>query len=660
MDPNDPDTLFTGTQSVFRTTDGCATPWVESSQGLSGNVTSIAVARANSNRVYAGTSSGTIVRSDDGGATSPWDDVTAAPLPNRPCTDVVIADSDEDRVLAVFGGTTGGAASHVFLSTNGGGSWTDISSDLPNIPVNAAAFDPSNVDTIYVGTDAGVFRTTNGGTSWEAFDNGIPNVVIADLNVDPEDQLLVAATFGRGMYKVSIAPANVEPVADLYLRDSVLDTGERLPTPSGFPNPTDLSDTVRHWESPDLKVEVQPFYSPDAVFDGVEFDTEVEHDDPYRDQVNRVYLQVHNRGYEAATNVRARVFFADASAGLPALPIDPITTNETNTNALHRNEKRVGLKNLHVIDSPGPRPMAQLVTINFHNSLDIDDFIDIVVDPDDFAEGVIGMIVPRLTFRDGERALHGVTVVPLRDNEYLGDWYVKPGDKPIDIPVDLWQQLDRTQLYEFDPAKVSELRGVQSPAKSKFRAVFTVRGSHNVPYGRRQRVAVMQRQGGIIVGGSTFEVRLRRAKAMHPVSRIRIILEKVRVLEDKDHWLKGAGEFQFDACIAFSGDPCRRHFRRLPHYGFYKISDRKGHNEQIIDTCIFDGFVAEQDWMTISLLPVERDLIGPDDKLSRYHRVFDGPPETWVGRYKPIDEGQPDPEALSDWLVWYRIESVRF
>jgi hypothetical protein len=31
-----------------------------------------------------------------------------------------------------------------------------------------------------------------------------------------------------------------------------------------------------------------------------------------------------------------------------------------------------------------------------------------------------------------------------------------------------------------------------------------------------------------------------------------------------------------------------------------------------------------------------------------------------VGRYKPIDEGQPDPEALSDWLVWYRIESVRF
>jgi hypothetical protein len=170
----------------------------------------------------------------------------------------------------------------------------------------------------------------------------------------------------------------------------------------------------------------------------------------------------------------------------------------------------------------------------------------------------------------------------------------------------------------------------------------------------------MQRQSGRIIGGSTFEVRLRRAKALHPVSQIRIILEKVRILDDKDHWLKGAGEFQFDACVAFNRDPCRRHFRRLPHYGTYKIGDRKGHNEQIIDTCIFDGFAAEEDWMTISLLPVEKDILGPDDKLSHYRRVFDGPPETWVGRYKPSDEGPADAEALGDWLVWYRIESTRF
>lgn len=720
MDPNNPDTLFTGTQKIFRTTDGCATAWGLSSQDLTGSVTSIAVARSNSNRVYAATTSGMIVRSDDGGATSPWADKTAAPLPPiRICKDIVVDDTDEDRVLAVFGGTTGGASSHVFVSTDGGNNWTDISSDLPDVSVNGAVFDPNDANILYVGTDVGVFRTINGGTSWQAFDNGIPNVVISDLTADPEDQLLIAATFGRGMYKVSIAPANIEPTVDLYIRDSVFDTGERFPTPSGLPNPTDPSDMVGHWESPDIKVEVLPYYLPDAVFDGVEFDTEVVHDDPYRDEVNRVYLQVHNRGYETTTNVHVRVFFADASAGLPALPNaltppdfnltstvdwrpvgpaqtipqlkpnrpvivswdftvpagaathscllgvvsssdDPITTLETNVETLHRNEKRVGLKNLHVIDSPGPSPAAQLVMLNFHNILENDDFIDIVVQPDNFTEGVIGMLAPSLTLRDPESALHGVSVIPLRENEFVGDWYVKPGDRLADVSDELEEILDRNLLYEFDGAKVSELRGVHMPAKSKLQVVFTVRGSKNVEYGQHQRFTVMQRQDGRIIGGSTFELRLKRARAMHPVSRIRVILEKVRILDDNDPCLKGEGEFNFNACTAFNHENCRRYYRRLPHDGFYKIGDHPRRNEQVINACIFDGFVAEEDTMTISLLPIEQDLIDPDDVLSRYRRIFNGPPETWVGDYVPNDESESDPETLGEWLVWYRVVSVPF
>ena len=730
MDPNTPDTLFTGTQMIFRTLDGCATNWVQSSQSLSGSVTSIVVARSNSNRVYAATSAGMIIRSDDGGNTSPWADKTAAPVPSRTCKDVVVDDTDEDRVLAVFGGTTGGAASHVFISTNGGDSWTDISSDLPDVTMNAGAFDPNDANIIYVGTDVGVFRTTDGGASWQAFDNGIPNVSISDLTLDPEDQLLVAATFGRGMYKVSVAPANIEPTADLYIRDSVLDTGERFPTPSGLPNPTDPGDTVGHWESPDIKVEVQPFYSPDAVFDGVEFDTEVDHIDPYRGQTNRIYLQVHNRGYEATTDVSARVFFADASAGLPALPNalvppnfnlsstvdwqpvgppqtiallepnrpviltwdfnipagaathscllgvvssgdDPMTTLETDVELLHRYEKRVGLKNLHVVDAPGPYPTAQLVTLNFNNAHDRDDVIDIVVVPSSFTEGVIGMLAPPLKLARPEGAFVGVSVVALNKDERVGDWYAKPGDKAAKVPLDVWKELDHTRLYEFDAEKVSELRGVRLRAKDRLRTVFTLRGSANAPYGQHQRFSVMQRQEGRIVGGSTFEMRLRRARAMHPVSRIRVTLEKVQILDDKDPWLKGAGEFQFNATIWFNDDPCRRHARRLPHHGHYKISDRRGDwsgswknkevslNEQIIEKCIYDGLVAESDRMTFAILPDEQDPFDPDDRLRRYHRIFNGPPETWVGGYAPADQGRGDPEKPGEWrLVSDRFDSV--
>jgi hypothetical protein len=68
------------------------------------------------------------------------------------------------------------------------------------------------------------------------------------------------------------------------------------------------------------------------LFDGVEFD-ELLQEDPQRTEVNRFYLQLHNRGWQNATNVRVRAFLADASAGLPALPnaLTPPDFNLTST-----------------------------------------------------------------------------------------------------------------------------------------------------------------------------------------------------------------------------------------------------------------------------------------------------------------------------------------
>lgn len=720
MHPTNHNILYVGTTAVYRTTDGCATNWVQSSQTLASEVSSIAIAPSNPDRVYA-TAWDHIYRSDDAGVTNPWTDKTAAPLPTgRPLKDVAVDFDDPNRVALVFGGTTGtGTANHVYMSTNGGNSWTNISGNLPDISVNAFAFDPTNDNTLYVGNDVGVYRTINGGANWEAFDNGLPNVIVSDLTVDPEDKLLVAATFGRGMYKLNIAPAAMAPNVDLYLRDSVLDTGERFPSPSGEPNPNDVSDVVDWWESPDIKVDVTPFYVPDAVFDGVEFDEDLTHEDAKRTEVNRFYLQVHNRGWQQTTNVRVRAFFADAHAGLPSLPNaltppdfnltsttnwqpigpaqtipvlepnrpvivawdwtvpmsanthscllavissgdDPITTAETNVNNLIKSEKRVCLKNLHVINSSGPRPTQQLVTIKFHNAKEVDDLIDIVINPIDFAEGTIGMLLEPVDFANPVEALHGVEIYRLREGEDIGSWYKRPGSKDEIDRSSILRQVDRTQVYEFSETKSSELRGIKIAPKQTIHAVITCKGSRKVPYGRTQKFAVMQRQDGDIVGGSTYEIRLKRAKALVPVSRIRVILEKVQILNDHDPWIKGAGEFHFTACVSFNNDPCRCHWSRVPQTGHHHISDWPGRNEKELNVCVFDGYVAEKDNMSISLLPIEEDWLDPDDELSLYRRQFNGPPETWVGNFGPGDEpDNSDAEKLSDWMLWYRIESVK-
>lgn len=664
LDPFNPERLYCGTDRVFRSNDGLATNWIVSSQVLAGPVASIAVARANPNRVYvaAGTH---LYRSDDAGTTSPW---TAKTVADRVITDIAVSRTDQNRLVACVGGTGTG---HVFLSTTAGDIWSDISGDLPDITVTAVALDPNTVTTIYVGTDSGVYRTQDGGVTWQAFDNGIPNAIIADLHVNPEDNVLYAATFGRGMYKVSIAPVTLEPPVDLYLRDSVLDTGERFPSPHGYPNPFDLTDVVAYWESPDIKVDVAPYFSPDGLFDGVEFDADLVHEDPQRTKVNRCYLQVHNRGWATAHDVRVRVFFASAASGLPPLPNpltppdfnlsstanweaigpaqtipvlepnrpvvvswdwsvpatapthscllavisspdDPITTTETNVDALVRSDKRTALKNLQVINAPGPKPGQYLIPIEFHNALPDLDTLDIVIEPVSFAEGTIGLLLEPVQV--SERMLRGVTVYQAREGEHIGEWYQRPGDDPWPGRYDFIKQLDQERIFEFDATKRAEIRRIPVPPGDSLRGLLTVKGSHKVPYGQLQRFSVLQRQAGQIVGGSTYEVRLRRAKGLAPVSHIRVNLDALSVdgvkTKHKLVWAR----------VRFNGEECRSQWTRLPV--------KHGH---VDGCCLFDGYVAERDNMTVSLHPADSHGVPSEDQSAFYTGQFNQPPETWVG-----------------------------
>ena len=43
--------------------------------------------------------------------------------------------------------------------TDGGGSLTDITGNLPDVPVNSFVLDPSYPNTLYAGTDVGPFVT---------------------------------------------------------------------------------------------------------------------------------------------------------------------------------------------------------------------------------------------------------------------------------------------------------------------------------------------------------------------------------------------------------------------------------------------------------------------------------------------------------------------
>jgi hypothetical protein len=122
-------------------------------------------------------------------------------------------DPTDDRTAYVTAGGFG--AGHVFRTTNGGQTWTDVTGDLPDAPTSAVIVDPAFPDEIYVGNDVGVFVSRDG-APWESFNAGLPEaVMVADLKVSPMDRTLRVATHGNGMWKRSLerVPIAAEPGA---------------------------------------------------------------------------------------------------------------------------------------------------------------------------------------------------------------------------------------------------------------------------------------------------------------------------------------------------------------------------------------------------------------------------------------------------------------
>ena len=235
LDPNTAGRIYWGTNHVYRT-DNRGNSWSSISPDLTKGLSSfsaisnIAVAPGNPNTILVGTSDGNVQVTSNGGTS--WNNVTAAPLPNRSVSDVAIGPQNAQTMYVVYNGfniNTPGAPGHVFKSTNGGTSWTNASTGLPDIPVLTVALDASAPNTVYVGTDIGVYRSTNGGANWAPFNQGLPVVAVYDLALNPNTHILAAATHGRGIWRITLATSGQQST---YLPALIKTNAPPPPTPT--------------------------------------------------------------------------------------------------------------------------------------------------------------------------------------------------------------------------------------------------------------------------------------------------------------------------------------------------------------------------------------------------------------------------------------------
>lgn len=156
--------------------------------------------------LYAGTDDGRVWRTKDGGEN--WTEIRSDPVPVRWVSRITASRYDLGTVyMTQTGRRDDDFQVYIWKSTDFGDTWTDISANIPVGPVNVIREDPVNRNIIYVGTDAGVYVSKDGGENYEVLGD-LPYAFVHDLQIHPEENMIIIATHGRGMWVLDANDVN--------------------------------------------------------------------------------------------------------------------------------------------------------------------------------------------------------------------------------------------------------------------------------------------------------------------------------------------------------------------------------------------------------------------------------------------------------------------
>lgn len=242
MSPTAEDHIFVGYPSGLFESENAGDDWVTFS-GFPANWC-IATCKSNANRLYA---AGKIETTylyrysiSTGDEIFLMNALADAGFVDSKITDIEVSTTNSDNVYVSSAGFNAG--SKVFFSSDAGDTWTNISYNLPNVPVFSLVRDPNA--GVYAGTYLGVYYKRSGVNYWEPFYNGLPATPVTEMElynyVNGTPQNIMISTFGRGIWKTN-AYSNICPnsltlngdVKGLYYKDtnqSIISTQEINPS----------------------------------------------------------------------------------------------------------------------------------------------------------------------------------------------------------------------------------------------------------------------------------------------------------------------------------------------------------------------------------------------------------------------------------------------
>ncbi len=223
ISPHNSQILYTGGQMLLRSFDR-GDHWEEISPDLTTNdpvkiagegnivyctITTISESPRRPGVIWVGTDDGRVWMTRNHGAdwTEMTERIAAAGGPSEYWVSRVFASphASGTAYVAKTGYRRDDFRPFVFRTTDFGATWTAISDELPDSPVNVIIQDHENPDILYLGNDQGVYVSATEGQRWLPMRGNMPTVPVHDLVVHPREDDLIVGTYGRGIWITDVS-----------------------------------------------------------------------------------------------------------------------------------------------------------------------------------------------------------------------------------------------------------------------------------------------------------------------------------------------------------------------------------------------------------------------------------------------------------------------
>lgn len=225
----DPKVIYMGAQMLFRSPDQGKT-WTAISGDLTTGVdhpasaqappadslsrndgtspfaslTSISESPLDPKVVYTGAQDGTVSVTRDGGKT--WTNLTSK-IPNVPAftyvSTVLASQHVAGRAYVTFDGHyTNDDKPYIFVTQDFGQTWTNIATGLITTSINRLREHPRSANVLVIGHERGAHFSNDEGKTWQPLSliSNLPTVSVDDVVIHPRDNALVLGTHGRGIW----------------------------------------------------------------------------------------------------------------------------------------------------------------------------------------------------------------------------------------------------------------------------------------------------------------------------------------------------------------------------------------------------------------------------------------------------------------------------